>query len=180
MSKNASYVDVLQILLQMQEQLNRQQTIQEQQVVIQDQKYQEVFKSLKSMREWLRRPNTGKSEKDGTSTSAQHELEPQHVGVANNIPRTSFLRLELPRFDGSDASGWIFCIQEYFDYHNTPDDQRIKVVAFNLEGKASDWYQLMKGNHMLSTWPDFLDAVRLRFGPSQFEDFRGKLSKLTQ
>lgn len=133
------------------------------------------------MREWLRKPNTENSEKEGIGSSGLNKLEPQQpVEVANNMPRIGFLRLELPRFDGSDASGWIFRIQEYFDYHNTPDDQRIKVVAFNLEGKASDWYQLMKGNHMLSTWPDFLDTVRLRFGPSQFEDFHGKLSKLTQ
>ncbi|CAA0835688.1 Uncharacterized mitochondrial protein AtMg00860 [Striga hermonthica] len=49
-----------------------------------------------------------------------------------------------------------------------------------MEGKASEWYQWAKGSNILCSWSELLRQVRIRFGPSQFEDYVGKLSKLTQ
>nr|GMD73853.1 Transposon Ty3-G Gag-Pol polyprotein [Ipomoea batatas] len=90
------------------------------------------------------------------------------------------IKLELPRFDGSDPHGWVFRIQEYFDFYDTPDTQRLRIAGFTMEGKASEWYQWMKKNRLLTTWKEFLQNVTKRFGESRFEDFQGKLSKLTQ
>nr|GMC86894.1 Transposon Ty3-G Gag-Pol polyprotein [Ipomoea batatas] len=90
------------------------------------------------------------------------------------------IKLELPRFDGSDPHGWVFRIQEYFDFYDTPDTQRLRIAGFTMEGKASEWYQWMKKNKLLTTWKEFLQNVTKRFGESRFEDFQGKLSKLTQ
>ncbi|XP_057775458.1 uncharacterized protein LOC130994433 [Salvia miltiorrhiza] len=98
----------------------------------------------------------------------------------NHNPRGPLVRLDVPRFDGDDPHSWIFKIEEYFAYHNTPDTQRLQIVAFHLDGKASTWFQWLKSQHMLSTWSDFLARVRARFGPSQFEDPEGTLAKLTQ
>ncbi|CAA0830822.1 Unknown protein [Striga hermonthica] len=94
--------------------------------------------------------------------------------------RHPIMKLDLPRFDGTGPDGWIFRVQEYFNYHETPDDQRIRIVAFTMEGKASEWYQWAKGSNILCSWSELLRRVRIRFGPSQFEDYVGKLSKLTQ
>ncbi|CAA0808710.1 Unknown protein [Striga hermonthica] len=90
------------------------------------------------------------------------------------------MKLELPRFDGNDPYGWTFRVQEYFDFHETADEQRMRIVSFNMEGKASDWYQWMKVNKRLTTWKEFLIQIKMRFGPSQFEDPTGKLAKLMQ
>nr|GLL16933.1 uncharacterized protein LOC107177859 [Ipomoea trifida] len=90
------------------------------------------------------------------------------------------IKLELPRFDGSDPHGWAFRIQEYFYFYDTPDAQRLRIAGFTMEGKASEWYQWMKKNRLLTTWKEFLQNVTKRFGESRFEDFQGKLSKLTQ
>nr|GME02199.1 Transposon Ty3-G Gag-Pol polyprotein [Ipomoea batatas] len=38
----------------------------------------------------------------------------------------------------------------------------------------------MKTNQLLGTWEDFMDKIKLRFGPSQLVDYQGQLSKLTQ
>nr|DAD39263.1 TPA_asm: hypothetical protein HUJ06_013586 [Nelumbo nucifera] len=83
------------------------------------------------------------------------------------------LRLNVPRFDGTDPFTWIFRIQQYFDFVGTAEDQRIQIVAFHLEGMASEWFQWMTNNNLLRDWTDFLHQVKLRFGPSQFEDYQG-------
>lgn len=98
----------------------------------------------------------------------------------NEIPRSQTMKLEVPKFDGTDPFSWTFKIEEYFNYHNTPEDQRLRIVFFHMEGKASTWFQWLKSNNFLSTWSEFFQKVNLRFGASQFEDFVGKLSKLVQ
>ncbi|BAT81765.1 hypothetical protein VIGAN_03161700, partial [Vigna angularis var. angularis] len=44
-----------------------------------------------------------------------------------------FLKLDVPRFDGTNALGWIFKITQFFDYHNTPEEDRIIVASFYLD-----------------------------------------------
>lgn len=90
------------------------------------------------------------------------------------------MKIDLPKFDGTDPHGWAFRAQEYFDYHETPDVQRVRIESFTMVGKTLDWYQYMKKNSLLGSWTELMDSVILRFGPSKYEDYQGALSKLTQ
>ncbi|GJT23350.1 1-aminocyclopropane-1-carboxylate synthase-like protein [Tanacetum coccineum] len=53
------------------------------------------------------------------------------------LPRS--MRLYVPKFNGDDPESWIFAINEYFTLLATPDEQRLRVVGFNLEGDAAEW-----------------------------------------
>lgn len=88
------------------------------------------------------------------------------------------MRLHVPRFNGSDPESWIFTIGEYFALHRTTEEQRMRIVSFHLDGDVGEWFRWMKRNNMVTTWNDSLESVRNRFGPSQFEDPQGALSKL--
>src|ERR1044072_4143482 len=90
------------------------------------------------------------------------------------------LKLDVPRFDGTDATGWIFKISQFFTYHQTADEERITIASFYLEGPALAWYQWMHRNHQLVSWPQFLRALETRFAPTAFDDPRGKFYKLLQ
>ncbi|KAH6770320.1 hypothetical protein C2S52_015123 [Perilla frutescens var. hirtella] len=99
---------------------------------------------------------------------------------SSSTPRINTMRLKVPRFDGNNLQGWIFNIQEYFDFHKTLEEQRLQIAGFNLEGEALEWYQYMKRNNFLYGWHDFLEKIKIRFSPSQFVDYQAELSKLTQ
>ena len=90
------------------------------------------------------------------------------------------LKLDVPRFDGSDPNGWLFRVEAFFDYHDTPNDLCLQIVSFHLEGHASAWFQWASRNNLLASWPKFVIAVRHHFTPAIYEDFEGNLSKLTQ
>ena len=90
------------------------------------------------------------------------------------------MKMEIPKFDGSDPNGWVFRIEEFFNFHETPENLRLRIVSFHLEGRASAWYQWMKANNLLTTWTEFLANLKQRFGASQYEDYQGALSKLAQ
>ncbi|GJS20887.1 ty3-gypsy retrotransposon protein [Tanacetum coccineum] len=90
------------------------------------------------------------------------------------------MRLDVPKFTGVDPDCWLFSINEYFSLLNTLFDQRLRIVGFNLEGAAAEWFGLMTQNEFITDWDKFEESVKNRFGPLKYEDPRGALSKLLQ
>ncbi|GKE24420.1 ty3-gypsy retrotransposon protein, partial [Tanacetum coccineum] len=80
----------------------------------------------------------------------------------------------------NDPERWIFAITEYFSLLNTPVGQRLRIVGFNLEGVAAEWFRWMSRNGLITTWDRFVESVKNRFWPSKYEDPQGALSKLLQ
>ena len=46
-------------------------------------------------------------------------------GGSDNTPVLPSMKIEVPKFDGSDPNGCIFRVQEFFDFHATPDPLRL-------------------------------------------------------
>nr|GLL25459.1 uncharacterized protein LOC109154292 [Ipomoea trifida] len=90
------------------------------------------------------------------------------------------IRQELPKFNGIDPYGWLFKINEYYEFYGISNIYRVQIASFAMEDEASEWYRWLKTNQLLGTWEDFMDKIKLRFGPSQLVDYQGQLSKLTQ
>lgn len=90
------------------------------------------------------------------------------------------MKLDVSRFDGHDALGWIFKISQFFDYQGIPDPERLTVAAFYMDGPALSWYQWMARNGFFPSWPAMLQALESRFAPSYYDDPQGALFKLQQ
>ena len=58
-----------------------------------------------------------------------------------------------------------------------PEQDRVQLASFTLENEADEWFHWMHENKLITTCETFVNAIKLRFGPSQFEDYQGKLSK---
>ncbi|GAU15122.1 hypothetical protein TSUD_08600 [Trifolium subterraneum] len=104
---------------------------------------------------------------------------PGFAPLPSAVPATS-IKLDIPRFDGTDPMGWIFKINQFFYYHLTPDEQRLRIASFYMDGEALPWFQWMHSNGQILTWTSFLHALETRFAPSQYEDPKGALFKHTQ
>ncbi|KAH9679851.1 hypothetical protein KPL71_026303 [Citrus sinensis] len=112
--------------------------------------------------------------------------EPMSVFTEGSAGGTNFslllrsMKMDIPKFDGSDSTGWDFRINEFFYLHGTPDNLRLCIVSFHMEGRVATWYQWMKANNLLTTWRSFFVSLKSRFGASMYEDHQGNLSKLMQ
>ncbi|XP_061370707.1 uncharacterized protein LOC133313358 [Gastrolobium bilobum] len=104
---------------------------------------------------------------------------PQPLTAPADI-KAATLKLEVPRFDGSNALGWIFKITQFFEFHGTPEEQRPRIASFYMEGEALNWYQWMHASGQITSWPQLLQSLELCFAPSQYDDPKGDLMKLLQ
>ncbi|XP_024955869.1 uncharacterized protein LOC112498643 [Citrus sinensis] len=115
-----------------------------------------------------------------TSGRALHQPNPISHSPEVIAPVLRSMKMEVPKFDGSDPNGWVFQIEEFFDFHGTSEPLRSWIVSFHMEGRTAAWYQWMKMNSLLTTWKEFLQNLKHRFGASLYDDPQGNLSKLTQ
>nr|GLL44635.1 uncharacterized protein LOC109179602 [Ipomoea trifida] len=97
-----------------------------------------------------------------------------------STPRLHTMKLDVPKFSGEDPHQWIFNIQEYFDFHKVPEDQRLQIAGFSLEREASEWYRWTRRDNLIYGWHDFLEKIQHRFETHHFEDYQANLAKLTQ
>ncbi|KAL3652512.1 hypothetical protein CASFOL_002193 [Castilleja foliolosa] len=88
--------------------------------------------------------------------------------------------LEAPRCDGNEPRRWINQVKEYFDYNDTPLNDRLLSVAMMLEGPAADWYRWRMNNGLIDSWEDFLMKFKLRFDPLHDVDYFGQLARTRQ
>ncbi|KAF5447343.1 hypothetical protein F2P56_032901 [Juglans regia] len=107
----------------------------------------------------------------------------QEVRGGNGDDRSAVwrgLRLEFPRFNGTDPNGCVFKATQYFDYHQTPFHQKLLVASYHMEGEALIWYQEGLDSGQFNSWESLILALQVRFGPSAYDDPMEALMKLKQ
>lgn len=68
--------------------------------------------------------------------SSSNQREPKHEHALSHIgdiqPRT--VRLEFPTFHGEEPLGWLYKVNQFFTFHNTPIQHRMRLVSFHMKG----------------------------------------------
>lgn len=116
-------------------------------------------------------------DKDTSSSSFSNPPPPPPPPPTNNLRPP---KIQLPTFDGFNPLDWMFQADNYFTYYNIPDAQRLALSVFYFKGDALSWYKHLANNNLLGTWQQFTCALKLRFGPSTFENHQATLFKLRQ
>ncbi|KAK0581463.1 hypothetical protein LWI29_014052 [Acer saccharum] len=99
--------------------------------------------------------------------------------LSNLIPKT--VKLDFPKYDGRvDPISWVYRAEQYFSMHGIPNSDRVTLAAFHLEGDAQLWFQLLRQEIIYVSWDEFKEGLNSRFGPNQFLDHFGELTKLQQ
>ncbi|KAI9176859.1 hypothetical protein LWI28_007928 [Acer negundo] len=112
----------------------------------------------------------------GPLNSIRHSL----AFDSNGLP-TKGIKIDLFKYDGTeDPSGWILLADQYFLLHQIPTAQRLLYASFHLKGAALQYYKYLQHAGELNDWVTFIQALEKRFGPTEYEDPEGQLSKLRQ
>jgi len=50
-------------------------------------------------------------------------------------------KLEFPRYSRDDPTEWFNRVDQFFEYQETVDNQKVSLASFYLEGEANQWWQ---------------------------------------
>ena len=64
-------------------------------------------------------------------------------------------KLDFPRFNGDDPTGWIYRVEQYFSLHNTFDFNKFSLASFHLEHEALQWFRWYIKAHAQPNWTNF-------------------------
>ena len=107
-----------------------------------------------------------------------------HSGAHTNGSNQAYahrVKLDFPRFNGGeDPTSWICRAEQFFRFQDTPTTDQVGLASFHLEGEAQLWYQLLQQENNVVTWDVFKAGLLARYGPTQFYDYFGELTKLQQ
>ncbi|CAH9146476.1 unnamed protein product [Cuscuta epithymum] len=110
-----------------------------------------------------------------------HEVDNPFAAEHNrNELRPHDPKARFPKFSEGDPAGWIYQAEQYFDYYEVTPDRKVRLVSMHLEGLALQWYRWLLKRRGPITWDEFVRAIRLRFGPTEFADPSEALSRLKQ
>ncbi|XP_028776266.1 uncharacterized protein LOC114733022 [Neltuma alba] len=140
------------------------------------------FNKLEGMMEALmtrmdimsQRWDTNTKEETGDPTKTNTQTVPYVHTVGKQI------KVDFPRFDGSDALNWIFKAEQYFKYYEMTDAQKLVIASVHMEGEVLPWFQMLERTGRVPTWYTLVKAVEAQYGPSEFNCARSQLFKLVQ
>ena len=92
-------------------------------------------------------------------------------------------KVDFPRFNGEDLSGWLYRCHQFFEVDGTPPETMVKLASINVEGRALQWQQnwvkYKKGSGSVS-WEEYVLALEERFGDHSKGDPMSELLNLKQ
>ncbi|KAL4201804.1 hypothetical protein AMTRI_Chr02g260510 [Amborella trichopoda] len=92
----------------------------------------------------------------------QTHMRPFSNGSSESVGTylSRMVKLDFPKFNGEeDPTSWVCRADQFFEFHHTPEEDRVPLASFNLEGDAQLWYQLMKEEGGIVSWDDFKSSL---------------------
>ncbi|RWW54012.1 hypothetical protein BHE74_00039429 [Ensete ventricosum] len=93
---------------------------------------------------------------------------------------TKYSRMEFPKWEDGDPTGWISRAERFFHFHRIPEKSKVEIVFIQLEGFTIQWYNLYETNHGVPLWRQFKRELLICFGLSEYKNINGQLAKIRQ
>ena len=94
-----------------------------------------------------------------TSTSTNSKNSASSSSHSSQPFQMRQVKLDFPRFDGTDPLNWIFRAEQFFSYYDTPDPQRLTIAAVHMEGTVIPWFQMLQKSQQVSSWTALTEAI---------------------
>jgi hypothetical protein len=111
--------------------------------------------------------------------------EPRNVdssqagGMASALLNAASHKLRFPKYDGTeDPLSWLNRCDQFFWTIRTPDNEKVLLAAFYMQGVAQQWYYRLERNQGTPTWARFTELANQRFGPPSRSNPLGELCHL--
>ena len=79
------------------------------------------------------------------------------------------------KLDTNVVLDWISDMEKFFEYENTHDNRKVKIVVTRLRGHPSLWWEHLqidrqrRGKEKIKTWPKMVNKVKKKFFPTNYQ-----------
>jgi hypothetical protein len=95
-----------------------------------------------------------------------NEGSSQVRGMASALLNAASHKLRFPKYDSTeDPLSWLNRCDQFFRATQTPDNEKVLLAAFYMQGVAQQWYYRLERNQGTPTEARFTKLVNQRFGP---------------
>jgi hypothetical protein len=128
------------------------------------------------------------TEKTPESENASHEIHDVDTRKVNQEWRNSNFglktnhvpKIDMRKFDGKDPITWILQMEQFFDLHNVPHTQKVRIASLYLEPNQFVWYRWLCSCKSLVTWTIFMEEMISHYEDTMRNTFFSKLINLKQ
>jgi hypothetical protein len=128
------------------------------------------------------------TEKTPESENASHEIHDEDTRKVNQEWRNSNFglkvnhvpKIDMRKFDGKDPITWILQMEQFFDLHNLPHTQKVRIASLYLEPNQFVWYRWLCSRKSLVTWTIFTEEMIAHYEDTRSNTFFSQLINLKQ
>jgi hypothetical protein len=127
-------------------------------------------------------------EKTPKSENSSHEIHDEDTRKVNQEWRNSNFglntnhvpKIDMRKFDGKDPITWILQMEQFFDLHNVPHTQKVRIASLYLEPNQFVWYRWLCSRKSLITWTIFMEEMIAHYEDTRSNTFFSQLINLKQ
>jgi hypothetical protein len=116
---------------------------------------EEIMEGLKNfvIERTLESENVSHEIHDEDTRKVNQEWRNSNFGLkTNHVPK-----IDMRKFDGKDPITWILQMEKFFDLHNVPHTQKVRIASLYLEPNQFVWYRWIFSHKSLVTWTIFTE-----------------------
>jgi hypothetical protein len=128
------------------------------------------------------------TEKTPESENAAHDIHDEDTRKVNQEWRNSNFglktnhvpKIDMRKFDDKDPITWILQMEQFFDLHNVPHTQKVRISSLYLEPNQFVWYRWLCSRKSLVTWTIFTEEMIAHYEDTRSNTFFSQLINLKQ
>jgi hypothetical protein len=104
---------------------------------------------------------------DEDTRNMNQEWRNSNFGLnTNHVPK-----IDMRNFDGKDPITWILQMEKFFDLHNVPHTQKVRIAYLYLEPNQFVWYRRFCSRKSLVTWTIFMKEMITHYEDTRSNTF---------
>ncbi|KAD0267391.1 hypothetical protein E3N88_44532 [Mikania micrantha] len=137
---------------------------------------QELTITMQHRRGRTRTPPRYRPDDDADGYSTADDYNPYGRGQQRSY--NSDIKVDIPEYDGrldpDEFIEWLRTVERVFDYKQTPDEKKVKIVALKFRKYASTWWfnvcskREKQGKDKVRTWSKMKKLLKCKFMPSYY------------
>lgn len=100
-----------------------------------------------------------------TSSSSLVVKPPSPEPRTNQFGHMRSIKMDFPRFDGSQALQWLHQAELFFKYYEISYFYLLKIASIHFDAPIIPWFHMLQKSGTIISWHSLAKAIKHTYGP---------------